>query len=76
MPLYLRAQRCHYSINRRISGSDNKGLLKSGLSGTKLVEKIIDEYGIVIRTKPIRKRKLEMQSKDGITCLGIESTAL
>lgn len=50
--------------------------IKSGLSGTKLVEKIIDEHGIAIRTKNILRRKRKMDEEKGLTCLGIESTAL
>jgi len=50
--------------------------IKSGLSGTKLVEKIIDEYGIAIRTKNILRRKRKMEREKWLTCLGIESTAL
>lgn len=50
--------------------------LRQEVSGTKLVERIIDEYGIAIRTRGILRRKRKMKEKEGLTCLGIESTAL
>ncbi len=52
-----------------------ESFLKAGLTGTKIVEKIIEEDGIAIRTKNIRRRKIEMENK-GMISLGIESTAL
>ncbi len=67
---------------RRISGHwpewlDKKvqDCLRLGINGTKIVEKILNEDGVAIRTKPILRRKRIMENKDGITCLGIESTA-
>jgi hypothetical protein len=51
--------------------------IKAGITGTKLMEKILDEDGVAIRTKSINRRKKKMESKkEGIVCLGIESTAL
>lgn len=56
--------------------------LKMGVSGTKLVEKILNEEDMIIRTKNILiiKRRLlkegDMAKKNSMICLGIESTAL
>ena len=50
-------------------------LSKMGLSGTKLSEKIIDEYGILIRAQRINRKIKEKDMKE-MRVLGIESTAL
>ena len=41
-----------------------KTYIKQGFSGTKLVKKILDENGVIIRTKGIRKRIREMKKNE------------
>jgi len=65
--------------------SDNvDDILRSGIKGTKVVEKILDEYAIAIGTKAIKKHErkiflkgdnMKNKKQAKLICLGIESTA-
>lgn len=71
--------------SKRIKGHWPSGLrnkidthIENGLSGTKLVNKILDEEGIAIRAQKVNnriRRKGSGKLKSRLICLGIESTA-
>jgi hypothetical protein len=86
---YEKMEKMHNA--KRISGhwprwldDEVKSCIKEGLSGTKLVERVIDKHNILIRAGRVNKKKREFANENGgdvieekseMISLGIESTA-